>query len=246
MPGESNNRIFVAGAGGAIGRPLCLLLVQDGWHVTGTTRRVDRAAALRAMGVEPAIVDVYDEKALRDAVAAAQPAVVIHQLTDLPQGLDPAKMANARAANARIRDIGTRNLIDAALASGVKRMIVQSIAFAYAEGSMPHDEDAPLASDSLAAFEAQVLRAPLEGIVLRYGRFYGPGTGIDHAPRGGPVHVDAAADAARRALNRGAPGVYNVAEDDGTVAIVKAVDHLGWNPDFRCDRSPPPSTREGA
>jgi len=85
------------------------------------------------------------------------------------------------------------------------------------------------------SLEQQVLSAPLEGVVLRYGRLYGPGTGIDVRPAGGPVHVEAAADAARRALTRGAGGIYNVAEDDGTVSSRKAIDVLGWDPAFRID-----------
>ena len=229
--------VFLAGATGAIGRPLGALLVDDRWRVVGTTRFPDKAPSLRALGVEPVVVDVYDEKNLKDAVAAARPDVVIHQLTDLPAGLDPAKMAEGRVRNARIRDIGTRHLIAAALACGVRRMVVQSIAFAYAPGPAPVREDAPLAAESLAAFERQVLDAPLDGLILRYGKLYGPGTGFNTAPGGGPVHVDAAADAARRAATRGAKGVYNVAEDDGTVSIDKAIRELGWSPAFR-RRSP--------
>ena len=87
----------------------------------------------------------------------------------------------------------------------------------------------------MASLEAQVLGAPFEGIVLRYGKLYGPGTGFDGAPTGGPVHVDAAADAARRAVNRGQAGVYNVAEADGTVCSDKAVEALGRIPGFRID-----------
>src|SRR5512138_2154693 len=97
--------ILVAGASGAIGRRLCRLLVEDGWHVIGTTRSPDKAAALRAIGVEPVIVDVFDEPLLRRAVAEARPEVVIHQLTDLPPALDPAQMPEALVRNARIREI---------------------------------------------------------------------------------------------------------------------------------------------
>lgn len=231
----SGKNIFVAGASGAIGRRLCRLLVEDGWRVTGTTRLPGRAENLRAMGVEPAVVDVYDDQALKYAVAEAQPEIVIHQLTDLPPGLDPARMEEGRIRNARIRDIGTRNLIAAALASGVKRMVVQSIAFMYAPGPTPYVEASPLSSEPLAAFEQQVLAAPLTGIVLRYGRLYGPGTGFEQAPSEAPVHVDAAADAARLAVTRGEAGIYNIAEDDGTVSSAKAVRELGWNADFRID-----------
>jgi nucleoside-diphosphate-sugar epimerase len=230
-----NRRIFVAGASGAIGRVLCRLLVDDGWTVFGTTRTPDRAAALQAVGVTPVIVDVFDADRLHGAVADSGAGIVIHQLTDLPPALDPAKMAEGRLRNARIRETGTRNLVMAAVAAGVKRMVAQSIAFAYAPGPMPHAEDAPLSAEASAvtSLEQQVLGAPLAGIVLRYGRLYGPGTGFDAPPAGGPVHVDAAADAARRAVTIGAPGVYNVAEDDDFVSSVKAQRELGWRSGFR-------------
>lgn len=233
MPNAPNNKILVAGASGAIGRRLCPLLLEDGWRVTGTTRSAEKAEWLRSIGVGPVIVDVFDESALHSAVNSARPDIVIHQLTDLPPGLDPAKMAEGRIRNARIRDIGTRNLIAAAVACGVKRMVVQSIAFVYAPGSMPYHEEAPLNSESIASFEQQVSDAPLHGMILRYGRLYGPGTGFDSPPSGAPVHVDAAADAARLAVTRGKAGIYNVAEDDGTVASDKALRELGWNAHFR-------------
>lgn len=240
-------RIFIAGAGGAIGRRLCLLLVEDGWHVTGTTRSPDKASGLSAIGVAPVIVDVYDERLLREVATKARPAVVMHQLTDLPPGLDPARMAEAGARNARIREVGTRNLVAAAVAAGAKRLVAQSIAFAYAPGSMPYGEDWPLNVDApdragltaraVASLERQVLDAPLEGIVLRYGRIHGPGTGFDTPRDGAPLHVDAAADAARRAATRGTSDVYNVAEDDGSVSSLKAAAELGWNPAFRIDQA---------
>jgi nucleoside-diphosphate-sugar epimerase len=236
-------RIFLAGAAGAIGRRLCLLLVADGWTVTGTTRSGEKADQLRALGVEPAMLDIFDEAAVTAAVARARPDVVIHQLTDLPAGLDPAKMAEASARNARIREIGTRNLVAAAAAAGVGRLIAQSIAFAYKPGPVPYREQDPLnlsATDragisarGVASLELQVLGAPLTGIVLRYGRIYGPGTGFDGPQPGPTLHVDAAADAARLALTRGAAGIYNVAEADGTVLSRKAETELGWRSDFR-------------
>ena len=244
MSPERNRRVFVAGASGAIGRRLCRLLTDDGWSVVGTTRSTEKASMLQDMGVEPAVVDVFDEASLNDAVRRAQPDFVIHQLTDLPPALDPAKMPEALLRNARIRETGTRNLIAAAAAAGAKRMIAQSIAFAYAPGPTPYREEAPLnledpkfgpTARGVASLERQVLAAPLEGIVLRYGKLYGPGTGFDRPPSGGPLHVDEAADAARLALTRGKAGIYNIAGEDGTVACAKAADALGWKPGFRLD-----------
>lgn len=242
MPDERNRRILVAGASGAVGRRLCLLLVADRWRVIGTTRSKEKAQALSAIDVEAAVVDVYDEGRLRDVVRDAKPVVVIHQLTDLPPGLDPAQMPAARERNARIREVGTRNLLAAAVAAGVGRVVAQSIAFAYAPGPMPYREDAPLNLDApdhagltaraVASLERQVLSAPLAGVVLRYGRLYGPGTGFDQPQGRGSVHVDAAADAARRAINAGS-GIYNVAEEDGIVSSRRAVEALGWRADFR-------------
>lgn len=227
-------RVFIAGASGAVGRPLCRLLVADGFQVVGTTRSAAKAPALRALGVEPVVVDVFDAARLKRAVADARPDIVVHQLTDLPPGLDPSRMAEARARNARLRDEGTRNLVAAAVAAGTRRMVAQSIAFAYATGPQPYREDSPLdpAQRGVISLESQVLGAPLDGVVLRYGRFYGPGTGFDSRNEGAPLHVDAAADAARRALTRG-QGVYNIAEDDGVLSIRKAQAELGWEPAFR-------------
>src|ERR1700744_3259981 len=137
--------VFVAGATGVIGRRLVPLLVADGWRVVGTTRSPEKAGLVSDLGAVPAIVDVFDAEALATAVVATAPAIVIHQLTDLPAGLDPAKMVKATARNARIRDEGTRNLVAAAAQAGVSRLIAQSVAFAYAEGPLPYGEDAPLA-----------------------------------------------------------------------------------------------------
>jgi len=227
-------KILVAGASGVVGQGLCRLLVADGHSVSGTTRSAGKAAGLEALGVTALIVDVFDGAALTETIVRAAPEVVIHQLTDLPDGLDPAQMAAARIRNNRIRDEGTRNLIAAAVAAGANRLIAQSIAFAYAPGPLPYDEAAPLdpAATGVISLETQVLNAPMAGVVLRYGKFYGPETGFDAAPPGGPLHVDAAADAARLAVTRGA-GVYNVAENDGTLVTARAVAELGFDPAFR-------------
>jgi nucleoside-diphosphate-sugar epimerase len=238
-------RVFLAGATGAVGQPLCRLLVAGGYHVVGATRSPDKAAILEALGVEPVVVDVFDEAALCRAVMRARPDHVIHQLTDLPPGLDPARMDEARARNARLREIGTRNLIDAAIAGGARRFVAQSIAFVYAPGPKPFSEESLLDTDApdplgmtaraIENLELQVLEAPMDGLLLRYGKFYGPGTGFDAPASGGALHVHDAARAAFLALSQGAPGVYNVAEDDGTVSSLKAARELGWQPGYRLD-----------
>jgi len=241
---SAGSTVFVAGAAGAVGRRLCPLLLEDGWRVVGTTRAAAKAEWLRSIGVEPVVVDVFDAEPLRAAVARSGASVVVHQLTDLPQVRDPARLAAALERNARLRELGTKNLVAAALAAGATRFVAQSIAFAYAPGRQPYDEDAPLnvaaadltaarSAQGVASLERQVLGAPFEGIVLRYGRLYGPGTWYDSPSGGAPLHVDAAADAARRALLRGEPGIYNIAESDGSVTSGKAQRILGWSPAFR-------------
>jgi nucleoside-diphosphate-sugar epimerase len=237
-------RVFLAGAAGAIGRRLVPLLLEAGHSVVGTTRSGEKAAELKARGVTAVVVDVYDAAAVRDAVRRASPDVVIHQLTDLPKALDPNRPA-AFGGNTRLRIEGTPNLVAAALAAGARRLIAQSIAFAYAPGPEPHAETDPLNSpegDAPAAVTARGIRAleeavlgarGLDGIVLRYGRLWGPGT-WNATPNGrGVLHVDAAAHAALLALTRGEPGVYNIAEPDGAVTIDKAQRALGFNPAFR-------------
>jgi nucleoside-diphosphate-sugar epimerase len=233
---STRRTVFVAGASGAVGRVLCRLLLDDGWRVVGTTRSAEKAAELTAIGVEPVVVDVYDRDGLIHAVVDAKPDVVVHQLTDLPKENDPERLAAALPNNARLREVGTENLVAAAVMAGAKRLVAQSIAFAYAEGLLPHREDAPLSptATSVARLEKLVLGGPFDGIVLRYGRFYGPRTWYDRPSSKPPVvHVDAAADAARRAVTVGAPGIYNVAEEDGTVTSAKAERELGWQPSFR-------------
>ncbi|RWH72729.1 NAD(P)-dependent oxidoreductase [Mesorhizobium sp.] len=237
------HRIFLAGASGAIGRRLVPQLVTAGHQVTATTRQAARAEDLRALGADPVVVDVFDANALRAAVVAARSEIVIHQLTDLPAGLDPSKMAEATTRNARIRDEGTRNLVEAAKAANAKRLIAQSIAWVYAPGSEPHAETDPLDSGAeggravsvggVIALEKHVLGAsPVTGIVLRYGHLYGPGTGAESATEPA-VHVDAAAYAALLAVERGEQGVLNVAEPNSHVTTDKAVSDLGWRAGFR-------------
>lgn len=240
-------RIFLAGATGAIGRPLLRLLIADGHEVTGTTRSSEKAKALRKAGAKAAVVDVYDALTLEQAVWEARPEVVIHQLTDLPQEADPAKLGAALEANARLRIDGTRNVLAAAKAAGAGRVIAQSIAFIYAPGEGARVETDPVAMQpdgtpgtslrGVISLEEQLLNARgIDGLVLRYGRLYGPGTWNEGGPAGpGFIHVDAAAHAARLATVRGAPGIYNVSDDDGEFSIEKARRELGFDPGFRTD-----------
>ena len=238
-------RVFVAGASGTIGRPLVPLLVAAGHEVTGTTRSQERAELIAAAGATPAVVDALDAAALRRAVEAAGPEVVVHELTALPDRFDPRRRDIYDATN-RVRREGTRNLLDAARAAGARRFVCQSIAFAYAPGPEPEikDEEAPLSLGApppfgegvraLAEMERAVLEADgLEGVVLRYGWFYGPGTyyaedgsmTADVRRRRFPVvgsgvglfsfiHVDDAAAATVAAVERGGPGIYNIVDDE--------------------------------
>ena len=238
-------RVFLAGATGAIGRRLLPLLLRAGHAVTGTTRSIEKAGELQRAGITPAVVDVYDRQGVIDAMRAAQAEIIIHQLTDLPQVFDPARVIASYVRNARIRTEGTRNLIAAARVASVRRFIVQSIAFAYRAGGEPHAETHPLNLDDparavtvrgAADMEQQILGDPaVEGIVLRYGLLYGPGTWHEAPERKPALHVDAAAHAALLAITQGRAGIYNIADDEGIVAIDKARSALGFDPQFRLD-----------
>jgi nucleoside-diphosphate-sugar epimerase len=229
-------KVFLAGATGVVGRRLAVLLRRAGHEVAGTTRSEAKAAALQAIGAVPVLVDAYDADKLKLAVFAVQPDVIVHQLTDLPQVIDPNTLPAALEANARLRITGTRNLVDAALTNGVRWVIAQSIAFAYAPGAGPLTEDHPIdpAQAGVIALEDKVLRTDgIDGAVLRYGRFYGPGTWTELPNGPAPLHVDAAAQAAVLALTNGGSGLYNVAEDDGAVSSEKAKRDLGFDASFR-------------
>jgi nucleoside-diphosphate-sugar epimerase len=240
------SRIFLAGAAGVIGRRLTPLLLPHGHSVWGATRSPDNCEFLGKLGARPVLVDVFDAEALAAAVLEAKPEIVIHQLTDLAVVHDPAKRSDALARNTRIRDEGTRNLVAAARNAGARRLIAQSIAWAYAPGPRPHNEEHPLDTDAegdraisvrgVASLERQVLAAsPVEGLVLRYGRFYGPGTGTNTPPGPRTLHVDAAAYAALPAIDRGEPGAFNIADPNDEVSRDKATAALGWRADFRMD-----------
>jgi 2-alkyl-3-oxoalkanoate reductase len=238
-------RVLVAGASGAVGRSLVPQLRQAGHEVLGTTRSAERADALRGAGAEPLVVDVLDTEALRRAVGEAQPEVVINQLTRLPERLDFRDPDALKPTN-ELRGIMGPALAAAAAESGARRLISQSVAFFYSpEGSGLHTEDDPLiqldpdtptgeATVALGALEDATLNTPgIDGLVLRYGFFYGPHT--YYAPNGSTaadvrkrrypvvgkgtgvfsyVHVHDAASAAVAAVERGSPGIYNICDDD--------------------------------
>jgi nucleoside-diphosphate-sugar epimerase len=224
-------------------------LAEAGHEVVAMTRTPAKAERIAAGGAEPVVCDVLDADALRDAVVAARPDAVIHHLTDLPQQMTQDEMKAGLAATARVRTEGTANLVAAASAAGAKRIVAQSIAFAYApkatglyEESDPLYVDGPDAGAStagaVAELERQILGADgIEGLVLRFGFWYGPGTAYasdgyfagevrkrrlpivgDGSATWSFVHVDDVAAATMAALERGEPGIYNVADDDPAAA----------------------------
>jgi nucleoside-diphosphate-sugar epimerase len=229
--------IFLAGASGAIGRRLTPLLLAAGYNVYGLTRDPAKARALEAHGVRAIVGDVYDAAGLATAVRSTGPEIVLHQLTDLPQSRDDRADPKALERNARVRVEGTRHLVDAALQCGAKRIIAQSIAFAYAAGPEPHVESDPLDSQtrgSVITLERLVLESPpLVGTVLRFGSLYGPGTWYDEPTGNAVLHVDAAAWATMLAIERSASGIFNVAENGGYADSERARDVLGWTPELR-------------
>ncbi len=241
----SENKVaFIAGASGVIGKNICKLLVKDGWKVYGTTRSKNKIESLNKLGIEPIIVDVYDEKKIEEIIVSIKPKIVFHQLTDLPLGLDPDKMEKALESNARLREIGTKNLVNASKKAGIEKMIAQSIAFVYEPSALPHTEDSALlnfsdpvygtTSKAVASLEEQVLNESFIGIILRNGLLYGNETGfdkpVDYVP---PVHVEAAAYAAFLAINCDKNSTYNIANDDERLSTIKAKNELKWSPDLR-------------
>src|SRR5918998_2271249 len=238
-------RIFLAGATGAIGRRLVPRLFEAGHQVTAITRSEAKLTELRNVGAEPVLCDVFDARRLRIVVARAEPDAVINQLTDLPQSLNPRKLGEYYAANNRVRREGTQNLLSAALGTGVRRFVVQGAAYWYAPSGGPvKTEEALLyldapppigpAVETIKHVEDAVLSSDgIEGVVLRYGMFYGPGTwyakdgdvGRQVRKRRYPmighgegtysfIHVDDAASATVAALERARTGIYNVVDDE--------------------------------
>lgn len=240
-------RVFLAGATGAIGRLLVPRLIAAGHEVHGMTRSASKRAMLTAMGAAPLVADALEPDQVAEAVAAARPEVIVHQLTAIPPRLDMRHFDRDFALTNRLRTEGTDHLLSAGQMVGVRRFVAQSVCGygAYARVGAPiKSEEDPLDAtparemrETLAAIrhlEAAVLGARwTEGIVLRYGTFFGPGTSLAPGEEqlelirrrkfplvgdGGGVwsfiHVADAADATVAATQRGTRGVYNVVDDD--------------------------------
>lgn len=239
-------RVFVAGATGALGVPVVRRLVENGHEVAGLTRSAAKAAMLRDLGAAPVVADVLDAPSIKGAVAEAAPDGVVHALTALPKN-GPMRAAHLKATD-RLRITGTANLLAAALAAGARRILAESIVLVYgaSAGARLATERTTVSrrvsgafqptQDALLSLEDQVLGASakgeIEGIVLRYGMFYGPGVGsteymirllrrgLPMLPGGGNgvsswIHVDDAASATVEALERGTAGeIYNVVDDE--------------------------------
>ncbi|MGI8632218.1 MAG: NAD-dependent epimerase/dehydratase family protein [Solirubrobacterales bacterium] len=258
----------MAGATGAVGRPLCAQLFDAGHEVVGLTRSAEKATGLASRGVEPVVADALDASAVAAAVADAQPEVVVSQLTDLPADFNAA--GDRAAANDRVREQGTRNLLVAARASGARRIVAQSLGFAYRPGGTGlATEDEPLYADgpspldatvrSLEVMESEVLGVQeLGGVVLRYGFFYGPGSWYGKGgsavhdlrrrrlPKVGAgegvwsfCHVDDAASACVTAVEGTATGTFNIC-DDHPAAVAE------WLPTLAHAAGAPPPLRAPA
>ncbi len=236
-------KVFLAGGGGAIGGRLIPQLIADGNQVVAMTRSPGKADALRALGAEPAVADALNRESVMQAVMRAEPDAVIHQLTALA-GIKSFKNFDKEfELTNRLRTEGTDNLLEAAKAAGVSRFVAQSYGnwiYERTGTALKTDEDPldpnPPANQvrSLAAIkhlESAVVAA--DGIALRYGGFYGPGTDLSTSgtfadlikKRRFPIvgngagvwtflHIDDAASAAVAALHRGDPGIYNVVDDE--------------------------------
>ena len=234
-------RVFLAGATGAIGRRLIPQLVARGHQVTATTTSPDKVEPLRGLGAEPVVVDGLDAVGVGEAVARAEPEAIVHQMSALAGEPDLRRFDRWFARTNELRTTGTENLLAAARASGVTRFVAQSYTgwpnireggpVKTEEDSL--DQDPPAAqTESLAAIrelERAVLEAPLDGIVLRYGSFYGPGAseGFVELVRARKlpivgsgagvwswIHIDDAAAAAVAAVEHGGRGVYNIVDDE--------------------------------
>ena len=193
-------RIYFAGASGVIGSRLVPLLVDAGYTVGAMTRSPEKAGRLAAAGAEPIVCDVFDRPALARAVRGFAPDLLLHELTDLPD--DREDLPDAVLRNARIRAEGTRNLLDAVADWHQTKVVAQSIAWTMNPGP---------GADAVAALEEAVLA--VNGVVLRYGQFYGPGTYFESDPPAAPrVHIDTAVARTLDALDA-ASGILTVVDD---------------------------------
>jgi nucleoside-diphosphate-sugar epimerase len=233
-------RVFVAGAAGAIGRRLVPQLVAAGHSVVATTRSTGKAQLLENLGAEPVVVDGLDAAAVGAAVAKAEPDAIVHQMTALSGSIDLRHFDRTFEVTNQLRTTGTDNLLAAARAAGVHRFIAQSFTGwpnqrsggAVKSESDPLDPHPPKQQrrtlDAIRYLERAVTAAPLEGVVLRYGSFYGPDATEEMLELlrkrrmpivgdGGAVwsmiHLDDAASATVAALTRGR-GIYNIVDDD--------------------------------
>ncbi|HEY1276284.1 MAG TPA: NAD(P)-dependent oxidoreductase [Thermoleophilaceae bacterium] len=240
-------RILVAGATGALGRQLVPRLVERGHEVVGMTRSESKVRMVRDMGATPVVADALDAEAVAKAVAESRPDVIAHELTAIPSGLDLKHFDRDFEQTNRLRTEGTDHLLSAGRAAGVRKFVAQSFAgwpFARTGGPVKSEDDpldpAPPEAirQTLAAIrhveEAVTAADWTEGIVLRYGGFYGPGTSLDVAGGGyvdairarkfpivgdgggvwSFVHIEDAADATVAAIEHGDPGIYNIVDDD--------------------------------
>jgi 2-alkyl-3-oxoalkanoate reductase len=246
MARRPETKLFVAGATGALGRRLVPLLVAHGHDVTGMTRSSSKARQLRDLGAEPVVADGLDEAAVREAVTRAAPEVVVHQMTALAGATSFRKFDREFALSNRLRTEGTDYLLAASRSVGVRRFVAQSFGNWNYEraGQGPKSEGDALDPNppknqrrTLEAIryleETLVAASDLDGIALRYGNFYGPGTGFavdgdlaelvrrrrlpivgDGAGVWSFIHLDDAATATLAAIERGESGIYNVADDD--------------------------------
>jgi nucleoside-diphosphate-sugar epimerase len=262
-------KIFIAGASGAIGSHLVTQLVARGHAVVGTTRSAAKTGALRALGAEPVIVDALDPDSVADVVAKAEPEVIVHQATALNGPVNMRNVKRMAAATNRLRREGTDHLLAAGRAVGVRKVVAQSnYAVLERVGGPVVDEngriepnpprDTKEAVDALRHLEAAVTGINwADGIALRYGGFYGPGTGIEAAPDavmaklirkrrfpivggGGGVwsmvHIIDAASATVAAIERGKSGIYHVADDEPVPVremLLELARVLGAKPPFR-------------
>jgi nucleoside-diphosphate-sugar epimerase len=260
-------RVFVAGAAGAVGQQLLPQLAGRGHEVIASTRTMAKAGRLRALGAEPVVVDGLDAVAVGEAVARAEPEVVIHQMTALSGLFDLRRFDRTFAVTNKLRTAGTDHLLAAASAAGARRFIAQSYTgwTNPRQGGPVKTEDDPLdpsptraQRESLAAIgyleRAVTSAGRVEGIVLRYGSFYGPGASdafvglirkrkVPIIGNGAGIwsflHISDAAAAAVCALERGAPGVYNVVDDE-PASVAEWLPYLaravGAKPPYRVPR----------